>query len=82
MRLILLLTALTFMAIDANAQADWVRQHYTKSEHMVPMRDGTQLFTSIYVPKDDSRTYPILFQRTPYGVGPYGEGVKPSLGPS
>ncbi|MEM1270704.1 MAG: CocE/NonD family hydrolase, partial [Bacteroidota bacterium] len=47
-----------------------------------PMRDGTQLFTSIYVPKDDSRTYPILFQRTPYGVGPYGEGVKPSLGPS
>ena len=46
--------------------------NYTKYEHMVPMRDGVRLFTSVYVPKDASRTYPILMQRTPYTVSPYG----------
>jgi hypothetical protein len=35
-----------------------------------------KLFTSVYVPKDvisDGRTYPILLQRTPYNVAPYGQ---------
>ena len=78
------LLALALMAPAADAQADWVRDHYTKMERMVPMRDGARLFTSIYVPRDDAGgPYPILFQRTPYGVGPYGEDAfKSSLGPS
>ena len=29
-----------------------VRAGYTKYEHLVPMRDGVKLFTSVYVPKD------------------------------
>ncbi len=65
------------------ASAERVRAHYTKYEYLVPMRDGVRLFTSIYVPKDDSRTYPFLITRTPYNVGPYGvDAYKPSLGPS
>mgnify|MGYP000930011670 CR=1 FL=1 len=36
------------------------------------MRDGAKLFTSIYTPKDNSKTYPILLQRTPYSTRPYG----------
>ncbi|MBA4064879.1 MAG: X-Pro dipeptidyl-peptidase [Isosphaera sp.] len=36
------------------------------------MRDGVRLFTAVYVPKDDSTTYPILLMRTPYGCQPYG----------
>jgi len=36
-------------------------------------RDGKRLFTSVYVPKDDSQPSPILMDRTPYSVGPYGE---------
>ena len=39
------------------------------------MRDGVKLFTSVYVPKDvftDGKTYPIMLQRTPYNVAPYG----------
>jgi hypothetical protein len=56
---------------------------YTKREVLIPMRDGVQLFTAIYAPKDTSRTYPILLQRTPYSVAPYGpEAYKPHLGPS
>lgn len=49
-----------------------VRAHYTKYEFRIPMRDGKRLFTSVYVPKDASKTYPILMTRTPYGVEPYG----------
>ena len=62
---------------------DYVKAHYTKYEFRIPMRDGVHLFTSVYVPKDDSRTWPILMDRTPYSVAPYGEDAyKTSLGPS
>lgn len=49
---------------------DYVKSQYTKYEYMVPMRDGVRLFTSVYVPKDASQKYPILFTRTPYSVAP------------
>ncbi|WP_051663954.1 CocE/NonD family hydrolase [Dyadobacter crusticola] len=63
----------------------YIREHYTKIERMVPMRDGVKLFTSIYIPKDISadKKYPILLNRTPYSVAPYGEDLyKLSIGPS
>ena len=60
-----------------------VKANYTKYEFRIPMRDGVHLFTSVYVPKDDSRPYPFLIDRTPYSVGPYGvELYRPQLGPS
>ncbi|CAN7577770.1 CocE/NonD family hydrolase [Pseudoduganella sp. LjRoot289] len=46
-----------------------VREHYTKYEYRIPMRDGVRLFTTVYVPKDASKSYPFLVQRTPYGAG-------------
>lgn len=57
---------------DDAALARVIREYYTKFEYRVPMRDGSKLFTSVYVPKQSSRTYPIMLQRTPYGVAPYG----------
>ena len=33
---------------------------------MVPMRDGKRMAADIYRPKDTSKTYPIIFSRTPY----------------
>jgi len=39
---------------------------------MIPMRDGIKLFTSIYLPKDQSEKHPILLTRTPYSCAPYG----------
>jgi putative CocE/NonD family hydrolase len=57
--------------------------NYTKQELQIPMRDGKKLFTAVYAPKDTTRTYPILLNRTPYGVTPYGVDRYPSaLGPS
>ena len=51
-----------------------VREHYLKSEYRVPMRDGVRLLTAVFVPKDASETkrYPFLLFRSPFGVGPYG----------
>src|SRR3982074_3494993 len=68
----------------ATAQGvDYVRAHYTKYEYRIAMRDGVKLFTSVYVPKDTSQPWPIMFDRTPYSVAPYGEdNYKTSLGPS
>ncbi|TFW16673.1 CocE/NonD family hydrolase [Duganella callida] len=46
-----------------------LREHYTKYEFRIPMRDGVRLFTTVYVPKDASKPYPFLIQRTPYSAG-------------
>lgn len=56
-----------------------VKDHYTKAEHKVPVRDGTHLFTQVLSPKDTSHTYPILMIRTPYSVGPYGADTYPEF---
>ena len=59
-----------------------IRELYTKREVRIRVRDGVQLFTSIYVPKDTTRRYPVLMSRTPYSVSPYGADYKTALGPS
>ena len=60
-----------------------VKEHYTKYEYRIPMRDGIHLFTAVYVPKDSSRSYPFLINRTPYSVAPYGvDQYRKQLGPS
>ena len=64
-------------------EGSFVREHYTKHEYRIPMRDGTRLFTIVYSPKDTSQTYPFLITRTPYSVAPYGpDAYRRSLGPS
>ena len=78
----LLLTGLFFTAALAaqNAAADsaFVRDNFDKREVMIPMRDGIQLFTAIYTPKDRSKKYPILMKRTPYSCSPYGTASYPT----
>ena len=87
--LLLLTTALLLTAPAAQAQrpapADTLalRQHYAKLDRRIPMRDGTLLYTTIYVPRDASRQhpYPFLLTRTPYSAGPYGENHYRQRGP-
>jgi putative CocE/NonD family hydrolase len=68
---------------QSSAASDSVKAHYRKLEVRVPMRDGVKLFTSIYLPRDTSSAAPIIMDRTPYGVAPYGaEAYRASLGPS
>jgi putative CocE/NonD family hydrolase len=67
------------------AQSTYVKDHFTKKEVYITMRDGIKLFTAIYTPKDASaqNKYPMMMQRTCYSVAPYGEDKYPArLGPS
>jgi putative CocE/NonD family hydrolase len=77
MRKLLLLGWFTCLISFAFAQTDqdslWIRENYTKKEEYIPMRDGTRLFTSIYLPRDKSEKHPILMVRTPYSCAPYGK---------
>jgi putative CocE/NonD family hydrolase len=83
---------LALLAADAGAQTNqvnpkpeevteaYLREHYTKFEYKVPMRDGVRLFTSLYAPKDDTGPYPLLLTRTPYSLKPYTEDRYPDPG--
>ncbi|HWZ16347.1 MAG TPA: CocE/NonD family hydrolase [Mucilaginibacter sp.] len=80
-----LLLAFTSSAqpVQGNSDAAYVKDNYQKFEYQVPMRDGKKLFTSVYVPKDQSKKYPIMMDRTPYSVAPYGaDKYRTNLGPS
>ena len=73
---------LTAVALFGQGKA-FILENYTKYEYKVPMRDGKRLFTSVYTPKDQSQKWPILMNRTPYTVAPYGpDRYKEDLGPS
>ncbi len=78
------LSMLVSLAPPVGAQGrEFIQAHYTKYGFLIPMRDGVRLFTTVFVPKDGTRTYPIMFERTPYSIGPYGTDAYPEqLGPS
>ena len=82
--LFVLLCTLIVPASTTSAQGlDIVKASYTKYEYRIPMRDGKRLFTAVYVPKDQAKTYPILLNRTPYSCKPYGvDQYRENLGPS
>lgn len=63
----------TVSLLAQNSDSIWIVNNYTKIEKMITMRDGVRLFTSIYIPKDNSENHPILIERTPYSCSPYGE---------
>ena len=85
---LLILTTLTISCtskkVEPVKKADtFVQDNYSKKEVTIEMRDGTKLHTVIYAPKDQSKTYPILLQRTPYSCRPYGDGkFKTRIGPN
>jgi len=71
-KLLLAIVLLPVFTIAQNIDSTWFRNNYIKKELMIPMRDGVKLFTSVYIPKDNSEKHPILITRTPYSCAPYG----------
>ncbi|HEY4611581.1 MAG TPA: CocE/NonD family hydrolase [Bacteroidota bacterium] len=63
---------LTLPLTSFTQDSTFIREHYTKHEFQIPMRDGVKLFTIVYVPKDTEELHPFLLTRTPYSIGPYG----------
>jgi putative CocE/NonD family hydrolase len=46
----------------------------TQGKQMVPMADGTRLATLVYLPDGAPGPFPVVFVRTPYGIGNLIEG--------
>ncbi|MFK5982741.1 MAG: CocE/NonD family hydrolase [Flavobacteriaceae bacterium] len=78
------ITICLLFVIKVSAQdGTYVKDNYNKTEYTIEMRDGIKLHTVVYSPKDTSREYPILFQRTPYSCRPYGnDQYKTKIGPN
>ncbi len=70
--LVLLVVLLAGIVQAQPVDTTFFKEHYTKMEIMIPMRDGVRLFTAIYVPKDTLTKHPTMMLRTPYSSGPYG----------
>lgn len=84
MRITLLTLFLGFFSLSVFAQdpdSIYMREHYDKFEYNIPMRDGIKLYTLVYIPKDASKKYGILLNRTPYNASSY-ENFKTGQHPS
>ncbi len=68
---LLLLSATLANAQDADSV--YMRQNYDLAEYQIPMRDGVKLFVVVYIPKDQSKKYPILLNRTCYNASTYAQ---------
>src|SRR5574343_98430 len=76
MRLNLLKAFIFLFAILCKGQTineSWLQSNYTKKEVRIKMRDGVQLITCVYSPKNTKEKQPIVIIRTPYSCAPYGE---------
>ena len=76
------LLSFLFFGLVTHAQGNYVKEHYTKLDTTITMRDGVKLYTVIYLPKEETQSYPILMERTPYSAGPYGERYPQEIGPN
>ena len=63
------LVTLACIAVIAPVGAQQPEPPFTRTEVMIPMRDGVRLHTFIYAPTRADEKLPILFLRTPYGTG-------------
>ena len=55
--------------VQASAQnSEDTASVFTKTDAMIPMRDGARLHTVIFVPREAQGPLPILLERTPYGA--------------
>ena len=62
---------LTYFSNGQTPDSLLLKEHYDLKEYRIPMRDGAELFTVVYTPKDTSKKYPILMQRTCYNASKY-----------
>ncbi len=66
-----LLCLAAFPSLDAqslNAQPA-PDSRYTRTDEMLPMRDGVRLYTQIFTLKESAEPLPFVLLRTPYGTG-------------
>jgi putative CocE/NonD family hydrolase len=61
----------------------WLDENYAKQEYRVPMRDGVELLTAVYTPRNTARggqkAHPIILTRTPYTLDGFVDHFVPEL---
>ena len=72
-----LVAAFTNFVPAQQRSAGLVAANYEKREVTIQMRDGVKLFTTVFTPRDKSKTYPIMMNRTCYSCQPYGPDQYP-----
>ena len=62
--------SISFFTFGQTPKTDslYMQTNYSKSEHFISMRDGIKLYTIVYTPKDTSKKYPFLMNRTCYNA--------------
>ncbi len=65
----LAVVALICVAPFAPVTAQSDQPPFTRTDEMIPMRDGVRLNTHIYAPTRTNERFPFLLLRTPYGIG-------------
>jgi len=65
---LVLFATISFNLHAQKADSLYVSSHYNKAEYFIEMRDGVQLYTIVYTPKDNSKKYPMLMNRTCYNI--------------
>ncbi len=76
-----LVTVLVFL-LNSHAQAPTPPGYsllFDKTDVMIPTRDGTKLHTEIYTPKNANGPFPIVIERTPYGIADDDKGYSHKL---
>ena len=63
-----ILLALLIVILPGGLAAQTKATDYTRTEAMIPMRDGVRLYTQVDAPSAAEKL-PILLLRTPYGLG-------------
>jgi putative CocE/NonD family hydrolase len=64
-----LFRALVTLILFATFASVGAQELFTRTDAMVPTRDGVRLNTRIYAPNRTNEQFPILLLRTPYGIG-------------
>ena len=64
-----LLLVLLLLTFHSATYAQLKPTDYTRTEAMIPMRDGVRLYTQVDAPANATARLPILLLRTPYGLG-------------
>jgi len=71
--LVILITVIGVRGQKMNVDSLYMHEHFDKTEHLIEMRDGIHLFTVVYTPKDQSKKYPILLNRTCYNASNFSD---------
>lgn len=73
--LLFILTGIFNVQLLFAQDSAYIKKYYEKFEYMIKIRDGKKLYTCAFIPRDKSKKYPILLNRTPYSCQPYGKNA-------